>query len=77
MISTRKRPVPLQHFLYTGNSNKTSNEQFMIVSEEGQFLTRGYQAAIDAKKERASKSKEAFGVKGARFSANPKQVSRQ
>ena len=76
MISTPKRPVPLEHYLYTGNSNKTSNEQFLIVNNEGKFLTRGYQAAVDAKKERASKSKDAFGAKGARFSANPKQVSK-
>ena len=41
VISTLKRPVPLEHYLYTGNSNKTSNELFMIVDAKKQFLQRG------------------------------------
>ncbi|EDO38196.1 predicted protein [Nematostella vectensis] len=72
VISTAKRPVPLEHFLYTGNSNKTSNELFLLVDQHSKFLTRGYQAAIDAKKERASKGKDAYGAKGARTNYNPK-----
>lgn len=63
MISTPKRPVPLQHFLYTGNSNKTSNELFMIVDADGKFLTRGYEAAVAAKKAREGKGKDAYGSK--------------
>ena len=41
VISTTKRPVPLEHYLYTGNSNKTSNELFMIVDHKGSFITQG------------------------------------
>jgi len=63
VISTPKRPVPLQHFLYTGNSNKTSNELFMIVDANSKFLTRGYEAAVTAKKEREGKGKDAYGSK--------------
>ena len=63
VISTPKRPVPLQHFLYTGNSNKTSSELFMIVDANSKFLTRGYDAAIEAKKEREGKGKGAYGSK--------------
>lgn len=63
VISTPKRPVPLQHFLYTGNSNKTSNELFMIVDADGKFLTRGYEAAVAAKKAREGKGKDAYGSK--------------
>ncbi|PFX34751.1 Helicase SKI2W [Stylophora pistillata] len=63
VISTLKRPVPLQHFLYTGNSNKTSNELFMIVDADSKFLTRGYEAAVAAKKEREGKGKDAYGSK--------------
>ncbi|XP_074623537.1 superkiller complex protein 2-like [Acropora palmata] len=63
VISTPKRPVPLQHFLYTGNSNKTSNELFMIVDANSKFLTRGYDAAVEAKKEREGKGKGAYGSK--------------
>ncbi|XP_077986520.1 superkiller complex protein 2-like [Glandiceps talaboti] len=72
VISTLKRPVPLEHFLYTGNSNKTSKEKFLIVDSNRQFLTRGYQKAIDAKKERASKGSGAYGAKGTR-QGNPHQ----
>lgn len=41
VISTLKRPVPLEHYLYTGNSGKTSNELFLLVDAKGSFLTQG------------------------------------
>ena len=31
VITTSKRPVPLRHYLYTGNSKQTSDELFEIV----------------------------------------------
>uniref|UniRef100_A0A3Q0SIS1 SKI2 subunit of superkiller complex n=1 Tax=Amphilophus citrinellus TaxID=61819 RepID=A0A3Q0SIS1_AMPCI len=31
VISTLKRPVPLEHYLYTGNSTKTQKEMFLLV----------------------------------------------
>lgn len=31
VVATSKRPVPLRHYLYTGNSKQTSNELFEIV----------------------------------------------
>lgn len=34
VISTLKRPVPLRHYVYTGNSKQTSNELFEIVSNK-------------------------------------------
>ena len=64
VISTLKRPVPLEHFLYTGNSQKTSDELFMVLDSSKQFLTKGHQQALAAKKERESKSKESHGAKG-------------
>ena len=75
MISTAKRPVPLEHFLYTGNSNKTSNELFLLLDQNSTFLTRGYQKAMDAIKERSSKSKEMYGAKGGKSFGNVKSVS--
>nr|KAG5700480.1 hypothetical protein BaRGS_013967 [Batillaria attramentaria] len=72
VISTPKRPVPLEHYLYTGNSNKTSNELFVILDAKGSFQTTGYNKAVVAKKERASKSSESFGAKGPR-GGNPAQ----
>ncbi|KAJ6653457.1 hypothetical protein lerEdw1_009211 [Lerista edwardsae] len=41
VISTLKRPVPLEHYLYTGNSQKTQNELFLLVDARGTFLTKG------------------------------------
>ncbi|XP_013417315.1 helicase SKI2W isoform X2 [Lingula anatina] len=72
VISTPKRPVPLEHFLFTGNSNKTSHELFLLQDAKGNFLTKGYYQAIEAKKERTSKSSQSFGPKGAR-GGNPAQ----
>ncbi|PVD21624.1 hypothetical protein C0Q70_17423 [Pomacea canaliculata] len=72
VISTAKRPVPLEHYLYTGNSNKTSNELFLILDAKGSFLTTSYSKAIAAKKERASNASENYGAKGPR-GGNPSQ----
>uniref|UniRef100_A0A3Q3J8R8 SKI2 homolog, superkiller viralicidic activity 2-like n=1 Tax=Monopterus albus TaxID=43700 RepID=A0A3Q3J8R8_MONAL len=59
----KKRPVPLEHYLYTGNSTKTQKEMFLLVDAAGNFLTKGYYAAVDAKKERTSKHAQSFGTK--------------
>lgn len=72
-MQTKKRPVPLEHYLYTGNSNKTSDELFRILDQKGKFIIEGYRAAVQAKKERASKADENYGPKGIR-QGNPKLV---
>ncbi|MBN3314566.1 SKIV2 Helicase, partial [Atractosteus spatula] len=41
VISTQRRPVPLEHYLYTGNSSKTQKELFLLVDANGNFLTKG------------------------------------
>ncbi|KAM9325545.1 superkiller complex protein 2 [Gastrophryne carolinensis] len=63
VISTTKRPVPLEHYLYTGNSQKTLNEFFLLQDASGVFQTKGYYAAVEAKKERTSKYAQSFGAK--------------
>nr|XP_061808653.1 superkiller complex protein 2-like [Nerophis lumbriciformis] len=63
VISTLKRPVPLEHYLYTGNNTKTQKEMFLLLDAAGNFLTKGYYAAVDAKKERTSKYAQSFGTK--------------
>ena len=73
VVQTKKRPVPLEHYLYTGNSNKTSNELFLILDRKGKFVIEGYRAAVQAKKSRSSKADENYGAKGTR-QGNPKQV---
>ena len=34
VVATTKRPVPLRHYIYTGNSKQTSNELFEIVNKK-------------------------------------------
>ncbi len=41
VISTLKRPVPLKHYLYTGNSKQTNDELFEIVGEDKKFSNIG------------------------------------
>jgi len=73
VVSTSKRPVPLEHYLYTGNSNKTINELFLILDADKTFLTAGYKKAVEAKKERSSKVSQSFGAKGTRHNVTPQQ----
>jgi antiviral helicase SKI2 len=39
VMSTKKRPVPLEHFLYTGVSQKTSSEFYLLIDSNGRFLS--------------------------------------
>lgn len=73
VISTMKRPVPLEHYLYTGNSTKTQKEMFLLVDAVGNFLTKGYYAAVDAKKERTSKHAQSFGTKSTSHNTSASQ----
>ncbi|XP_060721573.1 helicase SKI2W [Tachysurus vachellii] len=73
VISTVKRPVPLEHYLYTGNSTKTQKELFLLLDATGIFLTKGYYAAVETKKERTSKHAQSFGTKKVSQSTTPNQ----
>uniref|UniRef100_UPI00358F66F8 superkiller complex protein 2 isoform X2 n=1 Tax=Myxine glutinosa TaxID=7769 RepID=UPI00358F66F8 len=73
VISTQKRPIPLEHHLYTGNSTKTQNELFQLLDSSGNFLTKGYYAAVEAKKERMSKRAQTFGARQPQAFGGPKQ----
>lgn len=41
VVSTYKRPVPLKHFLYTGDSKQTDNQLFEIVGADKKFNAQG------------------------------------
>ena len=41
VVSTYKRPVPLKHFLYTGDSKQTSDQLFEVVGSDKKFNSRG------------------------------------
>uniref|UniRef100_A0A6A7FXB5 Helicase SKI2W-like n=1 Tax=Hirondellea gigas TaxID=1518452 RepID=A0A6A7FXB5_9CRUS len=63
VISTTKRPVPLEHFLYTGSGGKTKDERFLILDSNGTFVRIGYADAMAAKKGREKKSAQSYGPK--------------
>ncbi|PWZ02626.1 antiviral helicase [Testicularia cyperi] len=58
VISTPKRPVPLEHFLYAGK------EMFKIVDAKSQFLGSGIKEAGEALKRKQDKDREANGTAG-------------
>jgi antiviral helicase SKI2 len=76
VMCTKKRPVPLEHYLYTGNSSKTCKERFLIYASnsDGKFNTINYGKAIEAKKNRAKNSSAPYGPKGTKQSVTPAQV---
>ena len=41
VISTLKRPVPLEHFLYTGQGGKSRDDRFLVLDSRGQFSRPG------------------------------------
>ncbi|CAF1072155.1 unnamed protein product [Rotaria sordida] len=63
VISTFKRPVPLEHFLYTGNSTSTNKELFMLIDAEQKFLERNHAQAVAAKAARQKDRQQNFGSK--------------
>jgi len=63
VISTQKRPVPLEHFLYTGTGGKTRDERFLILDHRKTFLQSGYKQALAAKEERETKFQQQYGAK--------------
>lgn len=58
VISTQKRPVPLEHFLYAGK------QLYKIVDANGRFLSGGVHDAIEAGKPKQVREREAAGVRG-------------
>ncbi|KAK1327494.1 hypothetical protein QTO34_012996 [Cnephaeus nilssonii] len=73
VVSTAARPVPLEHYLFTGNSPKTQGELFLLLDSRGAFHTKGYYAAVEAKKERMSKHAQTFGAKQPTHQGGPAQ----
>lgn len=74
VVSTLKRPIPLRHYLYTGTGGKSKHERFLIVDEGGNFLLKGYNNAVEAKKSRETEYKKNFGPLGNKQVMNPKAL---
>lgn len=62
VVCTLQRPVPLEHYLYTGSSVKNTNDLFLI-QNGSKFEKSGYTKACDAKKE-SSKAKKPVNERG-------------
>ncbi|KAF8628226.1 hypothetical protein AX15_004008 [Amanita polypyramis BW_CC] len=56
VISTPKRPVPLEHYLYVGK------DKYKIVSADRNFISDGYKDAGEALKRKQDKEREAAGL---------------
>ncbi|KAI0830808.1 antiviral helicase [Trametes gibbosa] len=56
VISTAKRPVPLEHYLYAGR------DLHKIVDADRNFLTNGYKGAGEALRRKQDKEREAAGL---------------
>ncbi|EIW64030.1 antiviral helicase [Trametes versicolor FP-101664 SS1] len=56
VISTAKRPVPLEHYLYAGR------DLHKIVDADRNFLTAGYKGAGEALRRKQDKEREAAGL---------------
>ncbi|KAH9858296.1 antiviral helicase [Lenzites betulinus] len=56
VISTAKRPVPLEHFLYAGR------DLHKIVDADRNFITNGYKGAGEALRRKQDKEREAAGL---------------
>ncbi|EJU00146.1 antiviral helicase [Dacryopinax primogenitus] len=56
VISTPKRPVPLEHYLWAGR------EMHKIVDAKGEFLAQGYKEAGEALRRKQDKEREAAGL---------------
>ncbi|XP_003705432.2 superkiller complex helicase subunit twister [Megachile rotundata] len=73
VISTLKRPVPLQHYLYTGTDGKTQNDKFLVVDERGLFLLDGWYRAVNAKDAKSQNTNKDIKKKRLPPQMTPKQ----
>ena len=63
VISTLKRPVPLEHYLYLGTDGKTRNDRVLLLDSDGKFLLdKWYEAKVlkDGPPEKSDGSKQSI-----------------
>lgn len=73
VISTSKRPVPLEHFLYTGTGGRSKDDRFLLVDARGTFVTKGYNDALEAKSDKNKKGQQMHGPRHGRQHLGEKQ----
>jgi antiviral helicase SKI2 len=55
VISTTKRPVPLEHYLFVGKTSTGQEEKFLLIDSESKLRDEGYREAVLAMKEKEAK----------------------
>ncbi|KAK9710987.1 DEAD/DEAH box helicase [Popillia japonica] len=48
VVRTLERPVPLQHYLYTGTGGSTKNNRFLVLNETNMWVQDGYYKASES-----------------------------
>ncbi|XP_054261713.1 SKI2 subunit of superkiller complex protein [Macrosteles quadrilineatus] len=66
VISTLKRPVPLQHHLYTGTGRATRNNCFLIRDGDGPLILEGLKKAIASREKKEKEPGQEGGRGGGR-----------
>ncbi|KAK4884408.1 hypothetical protein RN001_000679 [Aquatica leii] len=77
VITTSKRPIPLQHYLYTGCGGSSRDNRFLILDGEGNFSLEGYkqsQTSLLKLKDRKQNNMTAAPPKKAFYSPKQDQV---
>lgn len=69
VMATTKRPVPLEHYLYTGKGSKGKDQKFLLIDAGSNFLKIGYNRAVEAKQETESGKDKKYGRKVLGFQA--------
>ncbi|XP_026272227.1 helicase SKI2W [Frankliniella occidentalis] len=54
VITTPKRPVPLEHYLYTGTGGSSKDDRFLIMDGQENFLLEGYRKAEMSREKKPS-----------------------
>lgn len=73
VISTLKRPVPLQHYLYTGTDGKTKDDKFLVLDESGQFFLDGWYEATTTQNPKNQNNKNVVKKPFVQRQMTPKQ----
>ncbi|KAI1305255.1 Helicase SKI2W [Halotydeus destructor] len=69
VMATTKRPVPLEHYLFTGKGTRGKEQKFLFIDSGSNFLKTGYNDAMEAKKETTKPHEKRFGKKQMGFQA--------
>ncbi|XP_033217646.1 helicase SKI2W isoform X2 [Belonocnema kinseyi] len=71
VISTVKRPVPLQHYLYVGSNMKTKDSNYLLLDTDGKFSIEAWRRAHAQREFELKQSLEKKGTK--KFKESKKQ----